>query len=329
MIGEIQLPPDASWNPNGTTVAGSANGTRGTTASHLDLPRGISITDNDVLYISDTYNHRIVVIDLVSPMNNFLIKTNIGFGSGLTQFNSPQDVLARNLSIYVLERDNYRVKKLSLNGSDPTIVLEYDRSKTPVYFYVDENANIYITDDDKHRVLLFLANSKNFTIVAGSTTSGSGNNQLNKPYGIFVNRIGTIYIADHDNHRIMKWTKGASSGIRVAGDGKSGSIVTQLNQPIYVTVDIDEYVYISEAGNHRITRWAPNSSSGECIAGCAGKSGRLSNQLTNPVYIAFDSHGSLYVADQNNNRVQKFSIMQPSGKSTMNLISNRRNHSDQ
>ena len=316
MIGEIKLASDASWDQNATTVAGLANGSRGSTASHLDLPRGISITDNDVLYISDTYNHRIVVIDLISHMNNFIIKTNISFGPSLTQFNGPQGVITTDLSLYVLERDNHRVKKLSLYGSDPTIVLKYASSMTPVYFYVDEYANIYIADDDKHQVLLFPSNQSNSMIVAGIDKKGSGNNQLNTPYGIFVNRIGTIYIADHDNHRIMKWMKGTSSGIRVAGSGTPGSSATQLDRPIYVTVDINEYVYVSEAGNHRITRWAPNSSFGICIASCTGKSGKLPNQLSNPVCLAFDSRGSLYVTDQNNNRVQKFPIIQSTGKST-------------
>ena len=320
MIGNINLASDASWDQTATTIAGLANGTKGSSSSQLYLPRGMTITNNDVLYIADTNNHRIVVVDLDSFSNNFIINSDRGFGSSITQFKSPHDVIIVNMSLYVLERDNYRVKKLSLNGSDPTRALHYDDKKTPVYFYVDEDANIYIADDDNNRVLRYHSNESSFIVVAGTGSKGSRNDQLNKPFGIFVNRIGTIYIADHDNHRIMKWMKHATSGIRVAGDGTKGDRATQLNQPIYVTVDTNEYMYISEVGNHRITRWAPNSTAGVCIAACTGRNGRLPDQLSNPVSLAFDSSGSLYVSDQMNNRVQKFRIPQSLGESTIDFI---------
>lgn len=125
---------------------------------------------------------------------------------------------------------------------------------------------------------------------------------------MFVKSDGTLYVADYANHRIMRWTAGATEGVRVAGDQTSGSINTQLYYPTYVTVDTNEYMYISEGGNHRITRWAPNSAFGVCIAACVGTTGTGPNELNKPVFLAFDSHGSLYVTDHEHHRVQKFSI---------------------
>jgi sugar lactone lactonase YvrE len=204
---------------------------------------------------------------------------------------------------------NGRMQKTSLNGSDPTTVLDLHKLNCSYYLYVDNNDNIYLSDILNHRVLLFHSNSTNFTIVAGMGVPGSNNDHLNQPYGIFVNHIRTIYIADHHNHRIMKLLSGASSGVRVAGDGTLGSSSTQLSYPTQIIVDKNEYMYISEYGNSRITRWAPNSTCGVCIAGCTGASGTASIQLKGPHSLAFDSSGSLYVSDRENHRVQKFQIL--------------------
>jgi hypothetical protein len=80
-------------------------------------------------------------------------------------------------------------------------------------------------------------------------------------------------------------------------------------------------MYISEAGNSRITRWAPNSTFGVCIATCTGTAGIASTQLNAPLSLAFDSHGSLYVSDGSNNRVQKFQIIVYQGTFSINLQS--------
>jgi sugar lactone lactonase YvrE len=112
----------------------------------------------------------------------------------------------------------------------------------------------------------------------------------------------------------MKWFSGASAGILAAGDGSPGSSSTQLNEPTYIIVDINEYMYISDGGTARIIRWAPNSAFGVCIAACTSTVGSAPTQLNWPHSIAFDSNGSLYVSEWENNRVQKFQILYSVGE---------------
>lgn len=71
------------------------------------------------------------------------------------------------------------------------------------------------------------------------------------------------------------------------------------------------YIYVVDSGNDRIVRWTTNyAAGGTCIVGCSG-SGSGANQLNSPRDIKFDSDGNLYVSDQGNNRIQKFSIQYP------------------
>jgi sugar lactone lactonase YvrE len=301
---KVNLSPQAAWDQNAVTITGSADGTSGSFPSQLQYPRGISMSRNDVLYISDTNNNRIVIVHLNSTTENVAI--GFGLGPGLDQLRWPQDVFVTTSSLYISDSGNHRVQKTSLNGSNATTVANLGELGTPHYLYVDNNANIYVSDSSRHSVLFFRSNATNFTIVAGTGVEGSNDNQLYRPFGVFAYDVGTIYIADCWNHRIMKWLTGASYGFRVAGDGTHGSSPTQVRYPTQIIFDENEYMYISEGFNGGIIRWAPNANFGLCIVACSGIHGTASTQLNNPHSLAFDSNGSLYVGDHENHRIQKF-----------------------
>lgn len=305
----VDLSPRAVWDQNGLTVAGSSNGTPGSSLSHLTEPIGIAVSNDDVLYIADAGNHRVVVIDLDATNSNV---TTIGFGPGSKsdQFNRPSDLSIVNSSLYVVDQRNRRLQQMSVSNVNLTMTFNLaalpDR---PFYLHIDTNGGIYISERDGHAVFFIRSNSTSVTRVAGTGESGSRDGQLDRPYGIFVSREGALYIADRYNHRIMKWLAGASTGSRVAGTGTTGKSVTQVNLPTDIVVDGNDYMYITESGNSRVTRWAPGSTSGVCIVACTGTSGISSTQLSAPHSLAFDRHGSLYVSDYGNHRVQKFQIL--------------------
>ena len=255
-LEQIQLSPYAFWDQTGTTVAGWTNGTPGSSRSQLNHPVDLSITTNDVLYVSDKLNNRIIVVYLNDYNNIFVIGPILD--SSTSPFNQTTGLFATKTALYVLDSDNHRVQQLSLNGTNAATVFNFSTSDWPHYLYVDEDTNIYVSITFSHKVLLCHLNAVNCTIVAGTGVAGSDNNTLNRSYGVFVTDDKTIYVADYCNHRIMKWLLNASTGIRVAGDGTPGSQLTQLNRPTAVVVDRNGYMYISEDGNHRIVRWVPN-----------------------------------------------------------------------
>ena len=317
---------NASWAENATTVAGSAAGISGSALNQLNYTRGIRIDGDDTLYVTDTYNNRIV---LIQPGSTTAVATiGMAQGSQATQLWYPSDIFITRASIYVMDTYNYRVQQWSRNISNPTTVAgmtgvngQSSNSTAALslsyYIFVDSYENLYVSDTNNNRVLRFPPNTSSGiggSIIAGDGTAGSSNGQFNGPFGIFIDTAGTLYVADRLNNRIQKWAYGASSGLTVAGTGTIGSTLSQLYTPRAIIVDANEYMYISDSGNARILRWAPNSSSGECIAACTGTSGTRPNQLLNAYDITFDSYGSLYVSDRENNRVQKFQIISASGK---------------
>jgi len=60
-------------------------------------------------------------------------------------------------------------------------------------------------------------------------------------------------------------------------------------------------------------RWTTNyTAGGVCIIACSGVAGNAANQLQSARDIKFDQHGNIYVTDQANHRIQKFTIQIPS-----------------
>ena len=318
-LAALNLPSTARWAQNGVTVAGSASGMNGSSLDRFARTYGIYCADDDVLYIADINNNRIVLI-----ASNSTTALAVAGGAGQSgMFSLPADVFVTRTSVYVMDTSNFRVQKWSRDFVNPVTVAgtsgvrgnstNMKAFSNSYNLFVDKYDNVYMSDYGNHRVMKFPSNSTSGTngvMVAGLGIQGSNASQLNGPRSLFVIGSEILYIADSVNHRIQKWTIGATFGTTVAGTGQLGTGLSQLSYPCTVIVDSNGSMYITDYGNNRIVRWRLGASLGECIAACSGGTGIGSNQIGGPISMTFDSTGSLYVSDYNNYRVQKFQIIQ-------------------
>ena len=283
------------WELNGILIAGYPT-------TKPIIPLGITITYDDILYISDCGHHRIGYI----PVN---LSSNITFIEVLSVSStcvSPFDVFVKNKSLYVLCSRSFQVRNMSLNGSDSVVALSFAGTLgLSRYFYIDNNDKIHLEIHYSYLAQRIEA-MKKFPppdkIIDWLTNRF---NWPSHPQGIFVNKIGSVYIADYFGHRILRVLPGAESTTVVAGDGILGLDLTHLYHPTQIIVDDEEYIYISEQANRRITRWTPYAVFGVCIAGCAHPHAVSAMNSISPLSFAFDSSGSLYVSD-GYTRVLKF-----------------------
>jgi Leucine-rich repeat (LRR) protein len=156
--------------------------------------------------------------------------------------------------------------------------------------------------------------------VAGTGAAGydgegvATSKMLNLPAGVAVDSIGNLYIADWQNHRIRKVDSVGNittiAGTGAAGyDGEGMATSKMFNLPRDVAVDSAGNLYIADAGNYRIRKVdsAGNMTTvaGTGTAGYDGEGMATSKMLANPLGIAVDSAGNLYIADTNNNRIRK------------------------
>lgn len=131
------------------------------------------------------------------------------------------------------------------------------------------------------------------------------------------------------NHRIIQYAKNASSGTVVAGNNGLGNSNTQLNAPKGIYFDSpSNSLYIVNTGSHNIVRWILNATSWTLVAGnINGISGSASTELYNPLSVALDLMGNVYVADRDNHRIQFYLTGETNGTTIAGVTSSAGNNS--
>jgi gliding motility-associated-like protein len=176
---------------------------------------------------------------------------------------------------------------------------------SPFGLFVDGVGNLYVVDEDNHRVQKWPPGATAGVTVAGGNGKGSGPHQLDYPMGLAVDAAGNLFIADVQNNRIQKWAPGATSGITVAGGNGPGKAGNQLNFPICVVIDKSGNLFVGDNYNYRVQKWVPGATTGVTVAGGNG-AGAAANQFSSVYGLAIDDSGNLYVSDIGNSRVQKW-----------------------
>ncbi len=164
------------------------------------------------------------------------------------------------------------------------------------------------------------------TTFAGTGHQGySGDNgpakmaQLNRCTGVGFDGVGNVYVADRDNNVVRKidplgtiTTFAGTDTAGYSGDGQ-GAASARLNRPYAVAADAAGNVYIADNGNNVIRIVSPtgiiNTYAGNDTAGYSGD-GNAANHasLNNPLGIAIDAAGNLYIADAGNHVVREVNI---------------------
>ncbi|CAF1419796.1 unnamed protein product, partial [Rotaria magnacalcarata] len=300
------IPANAKWKQSGLTVAGGNVG--GYASNQLNWPHGLFVDDDQTVVIADFENHRIMQWKNGDTTNGQVVAGGKGAGNGLHQLKWPIDVLIdkETDSLIICDWGNRRVVRWSrCSGTTQGEILIDNIGCWRLA--MDEQRNLYVSDDGKHEVRLYKLGENIGTLVAGGNGQGDRLNQLNEPTYLFVDRDHSVYVSDYYNHRVMKWVEGAKKGIVVAGGQGRGSALSQLSYPNGLFVDTLGTLYVADSTNHRVMRWIQGTKQGTVMVGGNGK-GAGANQFRNPIGLSFDRHGNLYVADRDNDRVQRFSI---------------------
>ncbi len=198
---------------------------------------------------------------------------------------------------------------------------------SPVGVAVDGGGNVFIADSYNNRVRRVDAVTGQITTVAGTGVSGfNGDNQpataaqLNYPSGVAVDGGGNLFIGDLVNHRVRRVDAVTDQITTVAGTGLAGfngdnqpASAAQLSSPAGVAVDDRGNVFIADFSNERLRRVDAVSGlittvagTGPGVAGFNGDNQPASAaQLSQPLGVAVDGGGNVFIADTGNARVRR------------------------
>ncbi len=192
----------------------------------------------------------------------------------------------------------------------------------PTAVAVDAAGNLYVADFSGHRVRKMDAAGV-ITTAAGTGTSDyrgdygpATSANIFFPFGVAVDSVGNLYVADTGNHSVRKVDRAGVittvAGTGFAGYGGDGgpALSASLASPFGVAVDGVGNLYIADTGNQRVRRvdLSGNISTvvGTGSAAFAGDGGpAASAALANPLGVAVDGAGNVYIADTDNQRVRR------------------------
>src|SRR5206468_1646497 len=313
------------------------------TAAELNFPRDVALDPAGNLYIADSGNSRIRKVSPGGTISTYAGSGSRGFsGDGgpaaAAQLNNPVGMaLDPAGNLYIADLTNNRIRKVTSGGTISTYAGSGSfpfsgdgRPATDAQRCVpggvapDPAGNLYIADHDNSRIRKVTPGCTISTYAGSgsSTFSGAGGPstaaQRSIPVGVALDPAGNLYIADQGNSRIRKVTPGGTistyAGTDTPGFSGDGGPATaaQLNVPVGVAVDPAGNLYIADSGSTRIGNVGPGGTISTYAGGGGGTPGFLGDggpataaYLNNPVGVALDPAGNLYIADKDNTRIRK------------------------
>lgn len=307
----VVLKRDTSGNLTliaGTGMKGFSGDGAAATSAMLNQPSGIALDGAGNVYISDTQNHRIRMVNTSGTISTIAGTGTSGYsgdGNSATtaQLNSPSGIAVDTSgNLLIADTGNSRVR--------------FVPKTTGSYFGKSNLAagNIY----------LVAGNGTTDTQMGGLDTGLGGQAtsfMLGSPMAVAFGSSSNFYALSNFNSMLYQIS---STGVisKVAGaypygfTGDGGAATNARMRSPYGFCVSGSDIYIADSSNNcirkvsggtitRVAGTAPATSNGAGNEGYSGEGGSpTSAQLRGPLAVAVDSSGKLHIADTGNNRVR-------------------------
>lgn len=257
----------------------------------LNFPTAVAVDREGNVYIADTMNHRVRMVEAATGVISTLAGTGHAGFSG----------------------DGGAASEATLNE--------------PAALIVDETHQLYIADQSNHRIRVVNLNTGRIGTIAGTGAATYDGDEklavsaaLAGPSGLAL-ADDRLYIADTFNGRIRCLHLSSGQISTVAGDGASYRYESpsdppspSLARPTGIAVGHNGDLFLTDSDNHLIRQWDWDSGTAFCMAGNGGSSysgdrgAAREAGLCYPFGIAVDRGGSLLVADTFNHRIRLLAL---------------------
>jgi len=309
-------------------------------ASHFYRPAGIAFdASTGFLIVGDHYNNTIRRVS-TSGVTNTIAGAAQQYGStdaigSAARFSFPEAVATDAAgNAYVVS--DCSVRKITPDGTVTTLAGKYGapgstdgtgaaaRFNYPQGIAVDRNSGIIYVSDSYNHTIRKITQAGVVTTFAGLAgdpdevffKDGTGfAARFFYPWGIAVDSLGNVYVADENNCRI-RMIEPAGVVTTFAGNGFQGqnngsALGASFRFPTGVAVDAARNIYVADYANNAI-RKITQAGQVTTLAGNVNSEGYADGQGTaavfdNPISVAADAAGNVYVADYSNHVIRYIS----------------------
>lgn len=316
----------------GTTGGGGYADGVGTTARFV-IPRALAQLPDGRVVIVDSSNHVIRMLHTDGNVITLAGKAETpGFANGsgdAARFRYPMGIAydAQQSVIYVSDKDNHTIRRVTLDGAVTTIAGTPGTSGTadgspgaftyPRGIDVDDAGDIYVADTYNHAIRRVRAGT--VSTVAGTKRSignadGFGSQAgFNYPYGIAFDRsTNSFFVSDTENETIRRVTPDGrvttfAGAVKEPGSTDGLSTAARFNTPWGLAVDSAGNLFVADNGNRKIRRITPGGTV-TTVAGSGFQGARdgdkTSALLNSPSDVALSSDGNILFVDSWNHAVR-------------------------
>jgi streptogramin lyase len=268
------------------------------------------------------------------------ITTIAGSGAGFQDgpaatalFRNPSAVVALpDGTLIVADSGNHRIRRFNVETGEYTTLAGTGTAgftdgpagnamfNTPTSVTLDADGNVIVADSGNHRIRCFNVETNDVTTLAGTGGAGATDGPadratFNLPTSVTVDTDGHVVIADKNNHRIRRLDIAKNAVSTMAGASGAGyqdgpAETAKFNNPTDVVVGIDGNVVIADQSNHRVRIFDTSTNEVTTLVG-TGAAGfqngpRGTATLYNPVGVAVDVDGNVFIVDLGSPRIRRF-----------------------
>ena len=252
-------------------------------------PWDVAMTEDGSLVVVE---HNYHTVSLYSKDGEQQYTFGIGSGrsgSGDGQFNCPSGVAINGDMLYVSEHGNNRVQKFSI--SQQCFISKFGRRgsgigqfSSPRGICIDPEGKVYVADSGNNRIQVFQADGTFAHCIVAYPTNASSVFQC--PWGLAFDLEGHLHIAAYKSHCIKVFT---AEGTFVKSYGSD-----TLQYPVGISINEEGYIAITEKSNRLLIY---NLQHTKPVGTTTG---------SGPAGITCDADGMFWVANRNNNQVQRY-----------------------
>ena len=188
----------------GDGTAGYVDGPAG--KAQFNGPIGLAVSDGGDVYVADTYNDVIRMVTTEGQVTTIAGAGTPGYADGEQKaalFDTPCGIVIVNNTLIVADTGNDRLRRVSAEGNVTTLPVSDHDLSSPIGLAVSHDNYLYVTEQDRSRVVQIAPDSTVRVIADGSDAA-----RFNQPTGIAIgplsNKPTELYLSDSGNYLVRK-----------------------------------------------------------------------------------------------------------------------------